>query len=157
MENSLVFDGAYPGAGVVGMSNAAEQQSTVTWEALSEDTKSLPSGGRVFYSFSGKSGLNGFVIRQEKNNEAKTQAKGDDTVTEEQKAALAAAQTQTIALTAANSVLGQVRAALGVENDADITSRLAALSAQAADGAVYKTKVTEQACRSWCTCVGRSF
>lgn len=157
MENSLVFDGAYPGAGVVGMSNVTEQQPTVKWEALSEDTKSLPSGGRVFYSFSGKSGLDGFVIKQEKNNVAETQAKGDDTVTEEQKAALAVAQTQAIALTAANSVLGQVRAALGVENDADIAAKLATLSAQASDGLVYKTKVTEQACGAGVRALGEAF
>ncbi|OKP95394.1 hypothetical protein [Paenibacillus sp. P46E] len=157
MENSLVFDGAYPGAGVVGMSNTSETQSTVKWEFLSEDAKSLPSGGRVFYSFSGKSGLDGFVMQQEKNNEAETQAKGDDTVTEEQKAALAAAQTQATALTAANGVLGQVRAALGVESDADIPAKLTALSAQAADGAAYKVKVTEQACGAGVRALGEAF
>lgn len=157
MENSLVFDGAYPGAGVVGMSNTSELQSAIKCEALSEDAKSLPSGGRVFYSFSGKSGLDGFVIQQDKNNEAEIQAKGDDTVTEEQKAALAAAQTQATALAAANGVLGQVRAALGVENDADITAKLAALSAQAADGAAYKVKVTEQACGAGVRALGDAF
>ncbi|MNC14344.1 hypothetical protein D3C75_621190 [compost metagenome] len=157
MENSLVFDGAYPGAGVVGMSNTTEQQSTVKWEALSEDAKSLPSGGRVFYSFSGKSGLDGFVIRQEKNNEAETQAKGDDTVTDEQKAALAAAQTQATALAAANDVLGQVRALLGVESDADIPAKITALSAQAVDGAAYKVKVTEQACGAGVRALGDAF
>ncbi|PZT54145.1 hypothetical protein [Paenibacillus silvae] len=157
MENSLVFDGAYPGAGVVGMSSTAETQSTVKWEALSEDAKSLPSGGRVFYSFSGKSGLDGFVIRKEKNNEAETQAGGDDTVNEEQKAALAAAQNQANALAKANGVLGQVRAALGVENDADIVSSLTTLSSQAADGLVYKTKVTEQACGAGVRALGEAF
>ncbi|MEK4451635.1 hypothetical protein [Paenibacillus sp. FSL L8-0506] len=157
MENSLVFDGAYPGAGVVGMSNTLETQSTVKWEALSEDAKSLPSDGRVFYSFSGKSGLDGFVIKQEKNNEPETQAKGDDTVTDEQKAALAAAQTQATALAAANGVLGQVRAALGVENDTDIPAKLTALSAQAADGAAYKVKVTEQACGAGVRALGEAF
>lgn len=157
MENSLVFDGAYPGAGVVGMSNTSEPQSTVKWEALSEDAKSLPSGGRVFYSFSGKSGLDGFVIQQDKNNEAETQAKGDDTVNEEQKAALAAAQTQATALAAATGVLGQIRAALGVENDADIQAKLTALNAQAADGAAYKVKVTEQACGAGVRALGDAF
>ncbi|MDT0123885.1 hypothetical protein Q9R46_14585 [Paenibacillus sp. RRE4] len=157
MENSLVFDGAYPGAGVVGMSSIAETQSSVKWEALSEDVKSLPSGGRVFYSFSGKSGLDGFVIRQEKNNEAETQAKGDDTVNEEQKAALAAAQTQANALAAANGVLGQVRAVLGVESDTDIPAKITALSAQAVDGAAYKVKVTEQACGAGVRALGDAF
>ncbi|URJ42241.1 hypothetical protein [Paenibacillus polymyxa] len=157
MENSLVFDGAYPGAGVVGMSNTSELQSTIKCEALSEDAKSLPSGGRVFYSFSGKSGLDGFVIQQDKNNEAETQAKGDDTVTDEQKAALAAAQTQATALAAANNVLGQIRAALNVENDTDILSKLTSLSAQAADGVTYKVKVTEQACGAGVRALGEAF
>lgn len=157
MENSLVFDGAYPGAGVVGMSNTSELQSTIKCEALSEDAKSLPSGGRVFYSFSDKSGLDGFVIQQDKNNEAEIQAKGDDTVTDEQKAALAAAQTQATALAAANGILGQVRAALGVESDAEIPAKLTALSAQAADVAMYKIKVTEQACGAGIRALGEAF
>ncbi|MGW8442057.1 hypothetical protein ACWGXJ_13960 [Paenibacillus sp. S33] len=68
-------------------------------------------------------------------------------MTDEQKAAaLAAQQTQATALAAANNVLGQIRAALSVENDTEILSRLTSLSAQAADGATYKVKVTEQAC-----------
>ncbi|SPY16107.1 Uncharacterised protein [Paenibacillus polymyxa] len=157
MENSLVFDGAYPGAGVVGMSNTSDLQSAIKCEALSEDAKSLPSGGRVFYSFSGKSGLDGFVLQQDKNNEAETQAKGDDTVTDEQKAALAAAQTQATALAAANSVLGQIRATLSVDNDSDILSKLTSLSAQAADGATYKVKITEQACGAGVRALGEAF
>ncbi|MFT9371689.1 MAG: hypothetical protein ABF621_24025 [Paenibacillus polymyxa] len=157
MENSLVFDGAYPGAGVVGMSNTSELQSTIKCEALSEDAKSLPSGGRVFYSFSGKSGLDGFVIQQDKNNEAETQAKGDDTMNEEQKAALAEAQTQATALAVANGVLRQVRATLGVESDAEIPAKLTALSVQATDGALYKVKVTEQACGAGVRALGEAF
>ncbi|ODA09235.1 hypothetical protein [Paenibacillus polymyxa] len=157
MENSLVFDGAYPGAGVVGMSNTSELQSAIKCEALSEDAKSLPSGGRVFYSFSGKSGLDGFVLQQDTNNEAETQAKGDDTVTDEQKAALAGAQTQATALAAANNVLGQIRAALSVENDTDILSKLTSLSAQAADGVTYKVKITEQACGAGVRALGEAF
>ncbi|OMF72487.1 hypothetical protein BK143_09465 [Paenibacillus peoriae] len=157
MENSLVFDGAYPGAGVVGMSNTSDLQSAMKCEALSEDAKSLPSGGRVFYSFSGKSGLDGFVLQQDKNNEAETQAKGDDTVTDEQKAALATAQTQATALAAANNVLGQIRTALSVENDIDILSKLTSLSAQAADGVTYKVKVTEQACGAGVRALGEAF
>ncbi|MGR6763193.1 hypothetical protein ACU1JV_15250 [Paenibacillus sp. T2-29] len=157
MENSLVFDGAYPGAGVVGMSNTSELQSNIKCEALSEDAKSLPSGGRVFYSFSSKSGLDGFVIQQDKNNVAETQAKGDDTMNEEQKAALAEAQTQATALAVANGVLGQVRATLGVESDAEIPAKLTALSVQATDGAMYKVKVTEQACGAGVRALGEAF
>lgn len=78
-------------------------------------------------------------------------------MTEEQKAALAASQTQATALAAANGVLGQVRAALGVENDTDIPAKLTALSAQAADGAAYKVKVTEQACGAGVRALGEAF
>lgn len=99
--------------------------------------------------------MNAFVSKQHHTLEqAKILAEGDDTVTEEQKAALAAAQTQATALAAASGVLGQVRVALGVENDADITAKLTALSAQAADGAAYKVKVTEQGLRSRCPGIG---
>ncbi|MET3828634.1 hypothetical protein ABIC86_000094 [Paenibacillus sp. DS2363] len=164
MENSIVFDGGYEGAGItrgslsIKPSVESESQQKNEYEQLPLDAKSLDGDGRVFYFFSNKGGMNAFVSKQHQTLEqAKTQAEGDDTVTEEQKAALAASQTQTIALTAANSVLGQVRATLGVENDADITSKLATLSAQAADGAVYKTKVTEQACGAGVRALGEAF
>lgn len=164
MENSIVFDGGYEGAGITRGSLSSkiqednEVQQQTEYEPLPLDAKSLYGDGRVFYFFSNKGGMNAFVSKQHQTLEqAKTQAEGDDTVTEEQKATLAAAQTQTIALTAANSVLGQVRAALGVENDADITAKLATLSAQAADGAVYKTKVTEQTCGAGVRALGEAF
>lgn len=71
MENSLVFDGAYPGAGVVGLNqNENDTQHLTSWDVLSEDTKSLPGDGRVFYSFSSKSGMTGFVPKQQKNETA---------------------------------------------------------------------------------------
>ncbi|OMF39001.1 hypothetical protein [Paenibacillus peoriae] len=76
---------------------------------------------------------------------------------EEQKAALAAAQTQATALAAANGVLGQVWAALGVESDAEIPAKLTALSVQAANGALYKVKVTEQACGAGVRALGEAF
>ncbi|WP_405176345.1 hypothetical protein MHI27_11930 [Paenibacillus sp. FSL H8-0261] len=150
MENSLVFDGAYPGAGVVGLNQATVSNSPIKYEALSEDMKSLPIDGRVFYSFSNKTGFTGFITRQpeeQKNELVNTLTKGDDTMTDEQKAVLAAA----------NGVLGQVRLALGVENDADIPAKLTELSAQAADGAAYKVKVTEQACGAGVRALGDAF
>lgn len=164
MENSIVFDGAYEGAGITRGSLStkphaeADEQQQTEYEPLPLDAKSLDGDGRVFYFFSNKGGMNAFVSKQHQTLEqAKTLAKGDDTVTEEQKAALAAAQTQATALAAANGVLGQVRAALGVENDADISAKLTALNAQAADGAAYKVKVTEQACGAGVRALGDAF
>lgn len=157
MENSLVFDGAYPGAGVVGLSATDNDQLTTQWEQLSEDTKSLNGDERVFYSFSNKSGLVGYVPKQQNNIEDKKLSKGDETVTDEQKAALVAQQTQANALAAANGVLGQIRTALSVENDNDILAKLTSLSAQARDGEAYKVKVTEQACGAGVRAMGEAF
>ncbi|AIQ29361.1 hypothetical protein P40081_15290 [Paenibacillus sp. FSL P4-0081] len=164
MENSIVFDGGYEGAGITRGSLStkphaeADDQQQTEYEPLPLDAKSLNGDGRVFYFFSNKGGMNAFVSKQHQTLEqAKIQAEGDDTVTEEQKAALAAAQTQATALAAANGVLGQIRVALGVENDADIQAKLTALSAQAADGAAYKVKVTEQACGAGVRALGDAF
>ena len=157
MENSLVFDGAYPGAGVVGLSNADSGELTTEWEQLSEDTKSLNGDERVFYSFSNKSGLVGYVSRQQNNIENMKLSKGDESVTDEQKAALAAQQTQSIALAAANGILGQIRTLLSVDNDNDILSKLTLLSAQAIDGEAYKVKVTETACGAGVRALGEAF
>lgn len=164
MENSIVFDGGYEGAGITRGSlsvkphGESDEHQQTEYEPLPLDAKSLNGDGRVFYFFSNKGGMNAFVSKQQQTLEqAKAMAEGDDTVTEEQKAALAAAQTQAIALAAANGVLGQVRAALGVENDADIKAKLTALSAQAADGAAYKVKVTEQACGAGVRALGDAF
>lgn len=164
MENSIVFDGGYEGAGITRGSlsakphEEADDQQQTEYEPLPLDAKSLDGDGRVFYFFSNKGGMNAFVSKQHQTLEqAKILAEGDDTVTEEQKAALAAAQTQATALAAANGVLGQVRVALGVENDADIAAKLTALSAQAADGAAYKVKVTEQACGAGVRALGEAF
>ncbi|MHA7963534.1 hypothetical protein ACX93W_05255 [Paenibacillus sp. CAU 1782] len=156
MENSLVFDGAYPGAGIV-MSNGTETQAKQTMQFLSQDTKSLPSDGRVFYSFSNKSGIDGFVIQSPQNNVTETQSKGVGIVTEEQKAALAAQQTQAASLSAATFVLGQVRIALGVETDAEIVGKLASLSTQAEDGKAYKLKLIDETCGAGVRALGEAF
>lgn len=60
MENSLVFDGAYPGAGIVaqsGSGGAGTSSAPVRLEALKGDAKSLPNDRRVFYSLSAKTGM----------------------------------------------------------------------------------------------------
>jgi hypothetical protein len=156
MENSLVFDGAYPGAGIV-MSNGTESQAKQSLQFLSEDTKSLPSDCRVFYSFSNKSGIDGFVIQSPQNNETETQSKGAGNVTEEQKAALAAQQTQAASLAAATLLLGQVKTALGVETDADIIGKLASLTTQAEDGKAYKLKLIDETCGAGVRALGEAF
>ncbi|MCL6605647.1 MAG: hypothetical protein K6T94_22515 [Paenibacillus sp.] len=165
MENSIVFDGGYEGAGITRGSlstkshEEAEPQMQTEYEPLPLDAKSLYGDGRVFYFFSNKGGMNAFVSKQYQTNEqAKTLAGGDDTVTDEQKAAaLAAQQTQATALATANSVLGQIRAVLSVENDSEILSKLTSLSTQALDGATYKVKVTEQACGAGVRALGEAF
>lgn len=164
MENSIVFDGGYEGAGITRESlsmkqhGESEQPKQTEYEPLPLDAKSLDGDGRVFYFFSNKGGMSAFVSKQHQTKEqAETLAQGDDTMNEEQKAALAAAQTQATALAAANNVLGQIRAALSVENDTDILSKLTSLSAQAADGVTYKVKVTEQACGAGVRALGEAF
>lgn len=160
MENSLVFDGAYPGAGVVGLNQTSDNQSTMKYEVLSEDTKSLPGDGRVFYSFSNKTGFTGFIPKGSEvpNNElTNVLVKGDEDMKEEQKGSLGTQQEQANALAKANSLLGQIRTTLGVENDSDILNKLASLNAQAADGAAYKVKITEQACGAGVRALGDAF
>ncbi|MCR8656940.1 hypothetical protein [Paenibacillus endoradicis] len=157
MENSLVFDGAYPGAGVVGLSNIDNVELTTEWEQLSEDTKSLNGDERVFYSFSNKSGLVGYVPRQQNNIEDKKLSKGDGNVTEEQKAAALAAQQSQIALTTATGLLGQIRTALSVESDADILAKLSVINDQAEDGRTFKLKIVDEACGAGVRALGEAF
>ncbi|MNC30556.1 hypothetical protein D3C75_788440 [compost metagenome] len=155
MENSLVFDGAYPGAGVVGMSATSKTESSMKWETLPEDAKSLPSGGRVFYSFSAKSGLDGFVLKQQSNEQAKTLAKGDEGMDGKEQAV----QLQQVqaALSQANGLLGQIRLAIGVEADTGILAKITALSAQAQVGEQYKLKVIDEACGAGVRALGEAF
>lgn len=156
MENSLVFDGAYPGAGVVNMSAASGEVATMQCEPLAEDAKSLPNGGRVFFSFSGKSGLDGFVLKQNQQNDmAITQAKGDEGMDgKEQTLQLQQAQAS---LTQANALLGQIKTALAVENDGGILTKIASLSAQAQVGEQYKLKVIDEACGAGVRAMGEAF
>lgn len=163
MENSIVFDGGYEGAGItrgsLSLTNTDKVDHQETeYEALPLDAKSLSGDGRVFYFFSNKGGLSAYVLKQEQNEQAKTLAEGDENVSENEKqTALAAQQEQANALAKANSLLGQIRASLGVENDSDILSKLTALNAQAADGAAYKVKTIEQACGAGVRALGDAF
>jgi hypothetical protein len=154
MENSIVFDGGYEGAGITRGSlseyspEEVTQQLKTEYEPLSLDAKSLDGDGRVFYFFGNKGGMSAFVSKKHQTNEqANTLAEGDETVTEEQKAALAAT----------GGLLGQIRTALGLTNDSDIVGKIASLSAQAADGEAYKMKVTDQACSAGIRALGAAF
>lgn len=163
MENSIVFDGGYEGAGItkgslstMGQDESRSQQNE--YEPLSLDAKSLEGDGRIFYFFSNKGGMSAFVLKENQVvNETQTLVQGDDHVSDQQKTALLTQQDQASALTQANTLLGQVRSALGVENDAEIVSKLSALNAQAVDGVTYKTKITEQACGAGIRALGEAF
>lgn len=161
MENSIVFDGGYEGAGITrgSLSQAIESSNQPTeYEPLSLDAKSLDGDGRVYYFFSNKGGLSAYVLKQQQIEQAKTLAEGEGNVTDQEKAAaFAAQQTQATLLATANALLGQVRTALSVENDSDILSKLASLSALAEDGKTYKLKIIEEACGAGVRALGEAF
>jgi hypothetical protein len=157
MENSLVFDGAYPGAGVVGLNNTNTELQPTNYEVLSEDAKSLPSDGCVFYSFSSKSGFTGFVSKQQKNEEAKVLAEGDESMSDAQKAAETALLQAQAALGVSTGLIGSIRTTLGVTSDEGILAKITALSVQAAVGEQYKVKITEEACGAGVRAMGEAF
>ncbi|WP_246862848.1 hypothetical protein [Paenibacillus cellulosilyticus] len=135
------------------MSNVASEPAGAKWEALSEDAKSLPSDGRIFYSFSGRSGFEGYVLKQENENRLSEPDKGDGSMTDAQKAALAGQPNQT----GAEELLGQIRLSLNVQQNGEILGRLIALHAQAADGLAYKQKITDEACGAGVRALGEAF
>ncbi len=163
MENSLVFDGGYDGAGVVKNNlsvkpNKEDGEVELQLEPLSLDAKSLPGDGRVFYFFSNASGLSAFVPKQQKIDEAKTLAEGvgnvDPKEQEAQAQQLLVAQT---ALGKANGLLSQIITALGITSEDGILTKITALSGQAKDGETYKTKITEEACGAGVRALGDAF
>ncbi|WAH35040.1 hypothetical protein [Alicyclobacillus dauci] len=144
MENSLVFDGAYPGAGVVNMSSAeSPEQKPTEYAVLSDTTKSLPGDGRVFYSFSSKSGLVGYV------RQSAVEPERDDQVNEleQVKAQLSTAQ----------AFSTKVRELLGVTSDDAVEGAVASLKAQAQVGEQYKAKVVDEACGAGVRALGEAF
>ena len=158
MENSLVFDGAYPGAGVVNLNqNQTDTQQPTMWDVLSEDAKSLPGDGRVFYSFSSKSGFAGYVPKQQ-IEKTSTMVEGDEEMSAEalKQMELALAQAKT-AGDASTGLLTQIRTALGLTADSEILAKLTSLSTQAKDGELYKLKITEQACGAGVRAMGEAF
>ena len=60
MENSLVFDGAYPGAGVLSAMSARDIENTFD---TVEDIKGLEQGTKLIHTFSLRGGINTFAVR----------------------------------------------------------------------------------------------
>jgi len=143
MENSLVFDGAYPGAGVVAASKHHHSHDNKKAWVLQEDAKALKSADSILCSFSNKSGLRTFSMQSE------TESEGVDQVDE-----LAKAQAQATAL---SGVLTSVRTALGVTSDDAVEGAIIALKAQAQVGQQYATKVTDEALAAGVRAQGAAF
>lgn len=160
MENSLVFDGGYEGAGIKKNSLSRSQTKDVKQETqlipLELDTKSLAGDGSVFYFFSKKSGLTAYV-QDGKQNVLATNEGNEKIMADEQKVAEAALQKAQTDLNALNGLLTQIRTALGVTTDDGILTKITSLSAQAAVGESYKVKVTEEACGAGVRAMGEAF
>lgn len=154
MENSLVFDGAYPGAGVVAASKTAsndgsEQTNTLV---LTEDESVLKNADRILFSFSQKRGLQSYA----QLSDAPAKTEGADQVNELEKAQEALSQAN-VALSGANGILSKVREALGVTEDGAIHATVTALQAKAELGAQYVAKVVEEACGAGVRAMGEAF
>ncbi|MDK8182105.1 hypothetical protein [Paenibacillus sp. UMB4589-SE434] len=151
MENSIVFDGGYEGAGITrgtlsALPNNEDEESQTEYEPLSLDAKSLNGDERVFYFFSNKGGVSAFTAKQN----AQLRAEGDESVTDEQKAAALAAHQTT-------NVLSQIKTALGVETDDTILAKINALSVQAKVGEQYKLNLIEEASGAGVRALGEAF
>ncbi|MDF2651334.1 MAG: hypothetical protein K0Q73_7139 [Paenibacillus sp.] len=162
MENSIVFDGGYDGAGVSRSILSTKphkepNQQPTEYEPLTLDAKSLDGDERVFYFFSNKGNMSAFVLKQPKNEEAKALAEGDESMSDAQKQAELALQQAQSALGISNGILAQIKTALGLTSDESILAKITALSAQAKDGETYKTKITEEACGAGVRALGEAF
>jgi len=167
MENSIVFDGGYEGAGFKRSSLASHSRDSqdvtpVKYEPLSLDAKSLTGDERVFYFFSNKGGLSAFVLSQserniENNEKAITLAGGDEIMGDTQKEMELTLQQTKTALTTATGLLDQIRISLNAQGDSEILGRLATLTAQAEDGKVYKLKLVEETCGAGVRALGEAF
>jgi hypothetical protein len=167
MENSIVFDGGYEGAGFKRSSLSASSQGTdnetpVKYEPLSLDAKSLSGDERVFYFFSKKDGLSAFVLKQSENNnenneKAMNLAGGDETMGDTQKELELNLQQTKAALDTATGILNKVRLALSAEGDSEILGKLTALTAQAEDGKAYKLKLVDETCGAGVRALGEAF
>ncbi|WP_243643884.1 hypothetical protein [Paenibacillus pinisoli] len=167
MENSIVFDGGYEGAGfkrssLAFQSRDNQNEAPVNYEPLSLDAKSLNGDERVFYFFSNKGGLSAFVLSQsdtsdENNEKAITLFGGDGTMGDTQKEMELTLQQMKLALTTATGLINQIRTVLNVQGDSEIIGKLAALNADAEDGKSYKLKLVEETCGAGVRALGESF
>jgi hypothetical protein len=163
MENSIVFDGGYEGAGIVKNSlshkKADEKGEQKALIPVALDSKSLPGDGKVFYFFSNRTGLSSFVQQGQTNAVLAAQEnKGADHVNETEVKAQTEALTQSkAALDKSNGLIGQIKTSLGIESEEGIVAKITALSAQAKDGETYKTKITEEACGAGVRALGEAF
>lgn len=160
MENSLVFDGGYEGAGIVKSSLSRTETEEIIKETqlkpLALDTKSLDGDGSVFYFFSKKSGLTAYVQDGKPNVLAKNE--GDDHMsTDLQKQAEAALALAQSALGVSNGLLTQIRTALGIATDDGILSKITSVNSLAQVGEQYKTKITDAACGAGVRAMGDAF
>jgi hypothetical protein len=160
MENSIVFDGGYEGAGItkrnLSKSQTGDENDQIEYEPLLLDAKSLPGDGSIFYIFSNNKGANAFIPKQQINESANVLAEGDETMamTEEEKQALQQAQNS---LTLSNGLLTQIRTALGVTTDEGILSKITSVNSLAQVGEQYKTKITDAACGAGVRAMGDAF
>jgi hypothetical protein len=173
MENSLVFDGGYEGAGIVKNSlsraETEEVNQDIQLKPLALDAKSLNGDGSVFYFFSKKTSLNAYVQDGKPNVLAENE--GVDSMSDLQKqaeAALALAQSALgvsnglltqirTALGVSNGLLTQIRTALGVATDEGILSKITSVNSLAQVGEQYKTKITDAACGAGVRAMGDAF
>jgi hypothetical protein len=160
MENSIVFDGGYEGAGIVKNSlsskQAEEKDARKSLIPVALDSKSLPGDGKVFYFFSNRTGLSAYVQQGQAN--VIEENKGADHVNEIEVKAQTEALTQTkAALDKSNGLIGQIKTSLGIESEEGIVAKLTSLTAQAKDGDTYKNKLTEEACGAGVRALGEAF
>lgn len=162
MENSIVFDGGYEGAGITKRSlskgQSENEKAQIEYEPLPLDAKSLPGDGSIFYIFSKNKGTSAFVPRQPINESANALAEGDDHMsTDLQKQAEAALALAQSALGVSNGLLTQIRTALGVATDDGILSKITSVNSLAQVGEQYKTKITDAACGAGVRAMGDAF
>lgn len=156
MENSLVFDGAYEGAGIgMSKSTGTSKQNNQEFVPLEATTKTLEGDSRIFYAFSKKSGLSAYILGQQLGLSNKEEPGMNDKERAD-KAELALSQKE-VALTKVNTTLEGIRTALKVNSDGEILGALASLSKNAEQGQRYVSKVMEEACGAGIRALGQAF
>jgi hypothetical protein len=155
MENSLVFDGAYEGAGI-GMSKSSgpSKEKNQEFVPLESTTKTIDGDSRIFYAFSQKSGVQAFVLGNQSELPKEEESMNDKERAD--KAELALSQKEVV-LTKVNTTLEGIRAALKVNSDEEIAGTLSVLSKNAELGHKYASKVIDEACGAGVRALGQAF